>query len=326
MRAIRRPARLSGGTRQRLALAVLSLPDAPVLVLDEPGLSLDPDWRRFLHAELRAAARRGATVLVATHLLGEWNGQADRCLVLEGGRVGRELPPARLLEAFPVRAIRVRRSRRPAEGDHHVRRHPLASSTRHFRREIAEHRLNRFLHVHLTLCAIAGLLPLFTPDAAERSAPAWVLQAVLYCLSLSSLLLGLSAAHGDAEEFPLLFTQPVDRGTWLAGKAAAIAALLWPASVLLIVPAALTGGLTASLLFVGAAAAGVSIALAMLGLAIGFWVRDQVRGLLLALGVWFVLLFGMDLLLLALAGWPWIQRHATSGCCPRCSTRSRRCA
>ena len=93
--------RLSGGTRQRLALAVLSLPDAPVVVLDEPGLSLDPDWRRFLHAELRAAARRGATVLVATHLLGEWNGQADRCLALEAGRVGRELPSGRLLDAFP---------------------------------------------------------------------------------------------------------------------------------------------------------------------------------------------------------------------------------
>ena len=101
-RAQRRPTgKLSGGTRQRLALAVLSLPDAPVLVLDEPGLSLDPDWRRFLQAELHAAARRGATVLVATHLLGEWDGQADRCLVLEGGRVGRELPPARLREAFP---------------------------------------------------------------------------------------------------------------------------------------------------------------------------------------------------------------------------------
>jgi ABC-type multidrug transport system ATPase subunit len=92
---------LSGGTRQRLALAVFSLPEAPVLVLDEPGLSLDPDWRRFLQAELRAASRRGATILVATHLLGEWNGQADRCVVLEGGRAGRELPPARLLDAFP---------------------------------------------------------------------------------------------------------------------------------------------------------------------------------------------------------------------------------
>ena len=92
---------LSGGTRQRLALAVMSLPDAPVLVLDEPGLSLDPDWRRFLHGELHAVARRGTTVLVATHLLGEWEGQADRCLVLEGGHVGRELPSSRLREAFP---------------------------------------------------------------------------------------------------------------------------------------------------------------------------------------------------------------------------------
>jgi ABC-2 type transport system ATP-binding protein len=93
--------RLSGGTRQRLALAVFSLPDAPVLVLDEPGLSLDPDWRRFLHADLHGAARRGRTVLVATHLLGEWEGQADRCLVLEHGRVARELPPTRLRDAFP---------------------------------------------------------------------------------------------------------------------------------------------------------------------------------------------------------------------------------
>jgi ABC-2 type transport system ATP-binding protein len=93
--------KLSGGTRQRLALAVWSLPDAPVLVLDEPGLSLDPQWRRALQTELHAAARRGSTVLVATHLLGEWNGQADRCLVLEGGRSGGVLPPARLLVALP---------------------------------------------------------------------------------------------------------------------------------------------------------------------------------------------------------------------------------
>ncbi len=92
---------LSGGTRQRLALAVLMLPAAPVLVLDEPGLSLDPDWRRFLHAELHSVAQRGATVLVATHLLGEWEGQADRCLVLEQGRVSRELPASRLREVFP---------------------------------------------------------------------------------------------------------------------------------------------------------------------------------------------------------------------------------
>ena len=93
--------RLSGGTRQLLGLAVLTLPGAPILVLDEPGLSLDPDWRRVLHAHLRAAAAGGSTVLVATHLLGEWEGQADRCLVLARGQVEREVPAEHLREAFP---------------------------------------------------------------------------------------------------------------------------------------------------------------------------------------------------------------------------------
>ena len=93
--------RLSGGTRQRLGLAVFDLPDAPILVLDEPGLSLDPDWRRVLQSHLHREAARGRTVLVATHLLGEWEGQTDRCLVLDGGLVRREVPSARLREAFP---------------------------------------------------------------------------------------------------------------------------------------------------------------------------------------------------------------------------------
>ena len=93
--------RLSGGTRQRLGLAVLDLPDADVLMLDEPGLSLDPDWRRVLQHRLRDQASQGRTILVATHLLGEWEGQADRCLVLEGGQVEREVPSAQLREAFP---------------------------------------------------------------------------------------------------------------------------------------------------------------------------------------------------------------------------------
>lgn len=95
---------LSGGLRQRLALAVFSLPDAPVLVLDEPGLSLDPDWRRTLQTSLLAAARDGRTVLVATHLLGEWEGRVDRCLVLERGCISRELPADRLRQAFPFAA------------------------------------------------------------------------------------------------------------------------------------------------------------------------------------------------------------------------------
>jgi ABC-type multidrug transport system ATPase subunit len=95
-------ARLSGGLRQRLAVAVLALARAPVLVLDEPGLSLDPEWRMRLQRYLSAEARRGATILVATHLLGEWEGKVDACLLLESGRVSGALPPDRLRETFPA--------------------------------------------------------------------------------------------------------------------------------------------------------------------------------------------------------------------------------
>lgn len=178
-----------------------------------------------------------------------------------------------------------------------------------FTRELAEHRLNRFLHVHLALAAAVGLLPLFTPDAAARSASVWILQAVMYCLSLSALLLGLSAAQGDADEFPLLFAQPVSRGAWLLGKMLAVTMLLVLAAALVGVPAALLGGLSATLAAMAAAAAGVTVALAAVGMAVGFWVRDHVRALLTAMGIWFALLFGTDLVLLAVAGAPFAQAH-----------------
>lgn len=92
--------KLSGGLRQRLALAVFALADAPVLLLDEPGLSLDPEWREKLQEFITDEASRGRTVLVATHLLGEWEGRADRCLLVKGGKCAGELPPDRLRDAF----------------------------------------------------------------------------------------------------------------------------------------------------------------------------------------------------------------------------------
>ena len=63
-------------------MALLLLPDAPVLLLDEPGLSLDPAWRKRLQETLRFEAERGKTVLVTTHLIAEWNNVAHRCLAL----------------------------------------------------------------------------------------------------------------------------------------------------------------------------------------------------------------------------------------------------
>ncbi len=177
------------------------------------------------------------------------------------------------------------------------------------RRELAANRVNRFLHVHLALAAAAGLLPLFTPDDMASAAPLWVLHTVLYCLSLSALLLGLSSAHGEADESPLLFAQPAPRWAWLLGKSAALTLVIATGSLLLVLPAALAGGVNGTLAALACAAGGVTLAMAALGLGVGFWVREPVRGLLTGLAVWFSLLFGTDLLLLAVSGAPWIHER-----------------
>jgi ABC-type multidrug transport system ATPase subunit len=95
-----RTGKLSGGTRQRLGLALLLLPDAPVLLLDEPGLSLDPGWRKWLQQTLRFEAERGKTIVVTTHLIAEWNNVAHRALLCRDGAIERELDPTDLPHNF----------------------------------------------------------------------------------------------------------------------------------------------------------------------------------------------------------------------------------
>ena len=95
-----RTEKLSGGMRQLLGVAFLLLADAPVLLLDEPGLSLDPGWRKWLQQKLRFEAERGKTILVTTHLIAEWNDVADRCLLCRDGIIERELDPRNLPDDF----------------------------------------------------------------------------------------------------------------------------------------------------------------------------------------------------------------------------------
>ena len=110
-----RTGKLSGGTRQRLGLALLLLPDAPVLLLDEPGLSLDPGWRKRLQDTLRLEAARGKTVLVTTHLVAEWNNVAHRCLLCRDGKIERELDPSDLPHNFEELDIPAARNVLPEE-------------------------------------------------------------------------------------------------------------------------------------------------------------------------------------------------------------------
>lgn len=77
--------RMSGGQRQRLALARALLADFPVLVLDEPAEHLDLPTADALTADLLAATEGRTTVLI-THRLAAL-AAVDEVLVLDGGRV-----------------------------------------------------------------------------------------------------------------------------------------------------------------------------------------------------------------------------------------------
>jgi heme exporter protein A len=86
----------SAGMRQRLALARVLLQEAEVVLLDEPYGHLDPEGFLLVDGLLQRLRKQGATVLMATHLLGRGQALCDRALMLEAGRVVFDGPAARL--------------------------------------------------------------------------------------------------------------------------------------------------------------------------------------------------------------------------------------
>jgi ABC-2 type transport system ATP-binding protein len=88
--------RLSGGERARVSLAAALLGAPELLVLDEPTVGLDPLLRRDLWELFHDLAKRGATLLVSSHVMDE----ADRCdalLLLREGRLLAHGTPRELL-------------------------------------------------------------------------------------------------------------------------------------------------------------------------------------------------------------------------------------
>jgi ABC-type multidrug transport system fused ATPase/permease subunit len=88
---------LSGGQRQRVALARALISSARVLVLDDPLSAVDTETEEQIVRRLRPALA-GRTVMLASQRLSTVS-LADRAVVLEGGAIVEDAPPARLLRA-----------------------------------------------------------------------------------------------------------------------------------------------------------------------------------------------------------------------------------
>lgn len=87
---------LSGGLKQRLALALALLSDPPILLLDEPTANLDIRAREDFILLLHRLKEQGKTMVFSSHRLEEITALADRVLLLEAGQLVVDAPPHQL--------------------------------------------------------------------------------------------------------------------------------------------------------------------------------------------------------------------------------------
>lgn len=113
---------LSKGNRQKLGLLLAFAPAADLLVLDEPTSGLDPLLQRQFADLVADAARRGAAVLLSSHVMAEVEQVADSVALMREGRIVTVEPLAALL----TRGVRLGQAR-PADPDDAA---PLADALR----------------------------------------------------------------------------------------------------------------------------------------------------------------------------------------------------
>jgi ABC-2 type transport system ATP-binding protein len=105
-RSEQRAGTMSGGQKQRLALAAATLHEPELLLLDEPTSAVDPQSRRDFWESLFRLVHQGTTILVSTHYMDE----AERChrlAILDRGRLVAEGSPKALMAAIDATVVEI---------------------------------------------------------------------------------------------------------------------------------------------------------------------------------------------------------------------------
>jgi ABC-2 type transport system ATP-binding protein len=97
--------KISGGQRQRLALACSIAGGPRILILDEPTTGVDPAARRQIWEILKSLRADGATLLLTTHFMDEAEFLCDRVILLENGRILEQGPVPELLARGGVASL-----------------------------------------------------------------------------------------------------------------------------------------------------------------------------------------------------------------------------
>src|SRR5579884_346056 len=180
------------------------------------------------------------------------------------------------------------------------------------RREFRAATLNRHFQVFAAFSTVAGIAAACFSESAD-AVGFFVVQVALFLVSLFALLAGVSSAHAEREEWPLMFSQPVPRVAYVTGKFIAYVSIFAGVLVLLFLPALLSGAALQRVTILYFETLLLAAAFLALGLAAGFLGHDRAQALIIGATAWLFLLFGFDLSVFSPRGSSLFRRFPISG-------------